>query len=91
MRFIYVTPPPPPKNDEIPKTVPTCQPERARTHGDEKHRRAVTRGRFTIHKLQAHKWALLEKDLDFVIISDVIGRRFLGRVSAWKLNQREAA
>lgn len=42
-------------------------------------------------KLKAHKWALFERDLDFVIISDVIRGEILGRVSAWKLNQREAA
>ena len=33
-------------------------------------------GELLYTKLEAHKWALLEKDLDFVIISDVIGRRF---------------
>lgn len=33
-------------------------------------------GKLPYTKLQAPKWALLEKDLDFVIISDVIRRRF---------------
>lgn len=33
-------------------------------------------GKLVYTKLEAHKWALLEKDLDFVIISDVIEGRF---------------
>lgn len=55
------------------------KPERLKRSTHNKTRSILSsalEGKLPYTKLQARKWALLERDLDFVIISDVIRRRF---------------